>query len=465
MAPMGWWLSVWLGVGVSAAEPTNLILISMDTTRADALSCDEGALPGLASKPPSITPVLDEQAAKGVRFSQFWANAPTTLNSHATMMTGLDPHGHAVVRNGSPLDMGLYTLAERLGEAGYDTMGVVGAAALERAMQLHQGFRIYDDAAEELHGIMYQQRADGVVDRALAAVAERDKAKPSFLFVHFYDPHSPYDPPVPWDERFTDAEYQGPYRVERGKTGRLQRAIEDGTADPADLAYMSGLYLGEVAFMDDQIGRLLRGLEAEGLLERALVILTADHGEVLSEDPIYAYSHGTDVGDGAMRIPLIVRGHGLSLPAGRVVSRQASLAGLAPTIERALGLDIRLGERRDFWDYLRPGPVRWEEGWPEVATEPIYMEATRPRQYEPESGWNNLTFYRSVRAGGYSMAGAPVFDLPYVMKPPHEEEEGVLLWLRALMARWDRLAPSERVDAPMAPATKRALEVLGYLEE
>lgn len=453
-------------MGVSAAvELPNLIVISMDTTRADALSCDEGRLPGLDSKPASITPTLDEQAAQGVRFSQFWANAPTTLNSHATMMTGLDPHGHAVVRNGAPLDMGLYTLAERLSEEGYDTIGVVGAAALERAMQFYQGFRIYDDAAEDLQGMMYQQRADGVVDRALAAIKQRQKEKPSFLFVHLYDPHSPYDPPSPWDERFTDSAYQGDYRQERDKTGRLQRAIEAGSADPKDLAYMSGLYLGEVAFMDAQIGRLLSGLEAEGLLAEALVIFTADHGEILSEDPIYAYSHGTDVGDGVMRIPLIIRGYGLPVPVGRVVSRQASLSGLAPTIERALGLEVRLGERRDFWDYLRPGPVRLAEGWPELATEPVFMEATRPRQYEPEEGWNNLTFYRSVRAGGYSMAGAPVFDLPYAMKAPHEADDGVLLWLRYLMARWDRLAPVERVDTPMAPATKRALEALGYLED
>jgi len=231
------------------------------------------------------------------------------------------------------------------------------------------------------------------------------------------------------------------------------------------VAYISGLYLGEVAFMDSQIGRLLDTLSAKGLLDNALVVITADHGEILSEDSFYAYSHGTDVGDGAMRIPLIVRGYGLSLPRGRVVDRQASLAGLAPTIERALGLEARLGDRRDFWDYLRPGPVRIGEGWPEVGTQPIFMEATRPRQYEPTEGWNNLIFYRSVRAGGYSMVGAPVFDLPYVMKLPHEREEGVLLWLRYLMARWDRLAPSQRVDAPMAPATKRALEVLGYLEK
>jgi len=208
MGAMGWWFIGWWVMGLAAAaDAPNLILISMDTTRADALSCDEGAIPGLVTKPASITPTLDAMAAQGVRFTQFWANAPTTLNSHATMMTGLDPHGHAVVRNGTVLDMGLYTLAERLAEEGYDTIGVVGAAALEEAMQFDQGFRVYDDDTRDLQGIMYQQRADKVVGRAFEALEARREESPLFLFVHLYDPHTPYDPPTPWDERFTDPSY------------------------------------------------------------------------------------------------------------------------------------------------------------------------------------------------------------------------------------------------------------------
>ena len=363
-------------------QAPNVVLISLDTTRADALSCDEGVLPGGVNKG-EVTPVLDAIAKGGVRFQRFWANAPSTLNSHATMMTGLDPHGHAVVRNGTKLDRGLYTLAERLGEEGFDTIGVVAAAALEREMDFHQGFRIYDDTTEELHEIMYQQRAEGVVDRALARVEERDTSKPVFLFVHFYDPHTPYDPPAPYDQRFTDPAYTGPYTTNRNKLGPLVQAINAGNADPADIAFMNGLYLGEVAYMDSQIGRLMAGLAAKNLLDKALVVITADHGEVLNEDPVYAYSHGADVSDGVMRIPLVMRGYGMPFPVGRVVSREASLAGLAPTIEKALGLDVRLGDQRDFWDLIRPGPVRFVEGWPESGPHPVFMEATRPRQFEP----------------------------------------------------------------------------------
>jgi arylsulfatase A-like enzyme len=246
--------------------------------------------------------------------------------------------------------------------------------------------------------------------------------------------------------------------------GPLAQALLDGTADPEDSTYMNALYLGEVAYMDSQVGRLLEGLKQRDLLEETLLVVTADHGEVLSEDSFYAYSHGGDVTDGVMRIPLIMRAYGLPFPKGRIVNRQASLAGLAPTIERVLGLEMRLGDRRDFWDLIRPGPVRVDEGWPERGTEPVFMEASRPRQMEPETGWNNRLFYRSVRAGGYSMVGAPVFEIPYTLSGTEEGGEGLLLWLRYMMARWDSIAPTLRVDTPMAPSTKKALEALGYLE-
>ena len=121
----------------SVVEPGPLVLlVSLDTTRADALSC-YGALPGLGPTDPPMTPNIDAIAAEGARFEHFYANAPTTLSSHATMLTGLDPHGHAIVRNGFPLDPKHPTLQERLEAAGYDTIAVLGSAALESAIASH----------------------------------------------------------------------------------------------------------------------------------------------------------------------------------------------------------------------------------------------------------------------------------------------------------------------------------------
>ena len=125
-------------------DAPNIVLVTLDTTRADAISC-YGVAPGPYRQDTLTTPVLDAVAADGVRFVRFMAHAPSTLSSHATLLTGLDPHGHEVVRNGYPLDPAHPSLAVRLAEQGWDTIAVLGASALERAMGLDRGFRIYDD--------------------------------------------------------------------------------------------------------------------------------------------------------------------------------------------------------------------------------------------------------------------------------------------------------------------------------
>src|SRR5262249_52116767 len=152
-----------------------------------------GIPPGPYRGAAETTPNVDALAAVGVRFDAFFAHAPSTLSSHASMMTGLDPHGHGVVRNGFPLGPDTPTLAERLRDDGYDTVAVVGSAALESAMGLSRGFRVYDDQQSVYLGPEYQSPAKEVVKRALAAVDSRpDPSQPMFLFVHFYDAHAPY---------------------------------------------------------------------------------------------------------------------------------------------------------------------------------------------------------------------------------------------------------------------------------
>jgi arylsulfatase A-like enzyme len=446
------------------APQPNIVLVSFDTTRIDAISAYGKRLPGLRVDTANATPILDRLAADGVRFEQFWALSPTTLNSHATMFTGLTPHEHGVPRNGATLAEEHVTLAERLGEAGWDTIGVVGSAALEGELGIAQGFRVWDDNVDQLSGVMYQHPAHKVVERTLAAVTDRDKKKPLFLFVHFYDAHAPYQPPGPFKDMYAEEHYQGLYRTDPTKLGELQRALESGQADPTDVAYIAGLYQGEVSFMDNQLGRLLAELKNANVLEHTLVVVTADHGEVLSERPIFAYSHGTDVSEGAMHIPLIMRGFGVPMAQRAVVERQASLDGLAPTIERIAGLEATLG--RDFYDHVRPGPVRDEQGWPERPTWPVMMEATRPLEHESKNAWNNLRFYRGIRAGGWALEGAPVFgiDLDFLEADAVPvEEHDVRPVLAGEMALWDANAPPY-VEVNMPPAQRRALIELGYID-
>ncbi len=447
----------------SALAAPNLVLISMDTTRADAVSC-YGTVPGMVADLPPVTPRIDAIAAEGVRLEHFYANAPTTLSSHTTMFTGLDPHGHAVVRNGFPIDPEIDTLTQRLQGAGYDTIAVLGSAALESAMGLDRGFSVYDDDVDELVGFVYQDRAENVIDRTLGHLDARESDKPLFLFVHLYDAHTPYEAPEPYRERFTDPAYVGIWRDASLKYKPLVTQIKEGTADPADVQFVAGRYAGEVGYADAQIGRLVDELERRRLLEDTLLVITADHGENLTDFPFFAYSHGSDVGYGAMHIPLVIRGYGVPVAERAVVKRQASLSGLAATLERAVGLSPTL-PGHGFWDLIRPGPVWDEDGWPERATRPAFLEATRPRSLEPETGWNNRFYFRGIWSGGWGAFGAPIYDLDYdFYDQVTDPQPAILPTLKAQMAAWDADLP-DRQEADQAPATERALRALGYLED
>lgn len=461
---MGWFVGVWalvLASAVASAEEPpgrpNIILISLDTTRADALSC-YGTPPGVTDDLGVRTPTLDRLAAEGTRFANAYAHAPTTLSSHTSMLTGLDPHGHAVVRNGFPLDPTIRTLPQRLSEQGWETVGVVAAAALDSSMGLDRGFSTYDDDLESRFGPMVQDRAERVVDRTLAAVDARAKDRPLFLFAHFYDPHSPYTAPSGAYDRFLAPGYQGPMREELYQLRPLKQALMQGQASPVDLEAVTRRYLAEVTYVDEQIERLLSELDARSLLDHTVVVVTADHGEVLHEHGAYAWSHGYDVFPESLRVPLIVTARGLVLPQGRVVERQVSLSELAPTLERLAGLDASLGMRRDFVDMLAIGPVLDGEGWPERPVHTLFAEATRAK--EDHEAWNNLGLMRMVRAGGHELRAHPDRMPEARMVAGTAKLKPELL---ELLRVWDAKAPPHR-DEEMDEGMRSALEALGYLD-
>ena len=190
-------LVIGAALGACAPEPvpTSAILITLDTTRADALGC--------YGRQGGVTPNLDRMAAEGVLFEAAHTVTPLTLPAHASMLTGLYPIRHSVRENGLwPLPTSAGTLAELASDAGYESVAFVAALVLDRTFGLDQGFAIYDvpPRPTQIAQTHYPERsAKAVVDATLAWLADRDSARPFFLWVHLFDPHAPLAAPAPFD--------------------------------------------------------------------------------------------------------------------------------------------------------------------------------------------------------------------------------------------------------------------------
>ena len=268
---------------------TNLLLITLDTTRADRI--------GAYGDTRAATPTIDRLAREGVRFERAYTAAPLTLPAHVTLMTGREPQAHQVRNNGTySLRPEETTLAEIFRQAGFSTMAMIAAYVLEKKFGLDQGFAVYDDelnASGEATTFRSEITADRVYDK-FSRWLERAPASPFFCWVHLYDPHHPYEPPASFRDRFPD--------------------------DP---------YRGEIAYMDETIGRMLRDLESRGLLKNTLVVVAGDHGEGFGEHG--ESGHGVFCYEETLRVPLIFHQPRL-FRGGRVVTQPVGLVDVLPTL-------------------------------------------------------------------------------------------------------------------------------------
>lgn len=241
--------------------PPWILLVTLDTTRADAMN-------------PTRTPAFEAIAKAGRRFTRAHATVPETLPSHTSMMTGLYPGGHKVHENGRFLTGGHPVLAEELKKAGYNTGAIVSAFVLARRFGLSRGFDVYDD---EMPEAVNERGAAATTDRALAHLKALGTDKPAFLWTHYFDAHAPYAPPEP---HLTAAGGQP--------------------------------YLGEVAFADAQMGRLITAFKAAAAAagREAAIIVTSDHGEGLGDHG--EAQHGNLVYQSTMHVPLAVAGPGVT---------------------------------------------------------------------------------------------------------------------------------------------------------
>ena len=321
----------------SASEPSreaprsNLVLISIDTLRADHV--------GAYGYPLATTPHIDGLARDGLRFSQSVAHAPTTLASHASLLTSLLPqhHGASIPRE-SRLAENAVTLAEVLAGQGYRTASFNGGIQLDAAYGLDRGFGVYESArphdalAPALTGPEDRLR-DGV-ERAIRWLEETPE--PFFLFLHSYEIHHPYTPD-PEYLRLFDADYAGDL-PDHISVELLERINEESEPlSPEDLAHIVHAYDAELRSADEAIGQLVAYLQERSLYDDTLIIVTSDHGEEFGEHGWVGW-HAHSLYDELLLVPLIVKFPGSRL-AGAVSDGQARGIDVAPTALAALGIE------------------------------------------------------------------------------------------------------------------------------
>jgi arylsulfatase A-like enzyme/tetratricopeptide (TPR) repeat protein len=402
-------------------EGANILLVTLDTARADRLGCY-----GYAS---AETPVLDGLARDGVLFERCITPTAFTLPSHASIMTGRYPASHGVRINGDrALADAQTTLAERLSEAGYRTGAFIGAFVLDGRWGLKQGFEHYDDnfdlkPGEQLDLVRVQRTGDKVVDAALTWLKETD-ARPFFAWVHLYDPHTPYEPPEPWRSRLNDS--------------------------------LSHLYDGEIAFADSQVGRLLDWLASQGLEKKTIVVAVGDHGEGLGSHG--EAEHGYFVYDYAVHVPFLVR---LPLDGFRGIRAPAQVrtTDIVPTLLDLIGAHVPAEIDGESLAPLLAHPNR--EG-PRYA----FSESMSPSlQY----GWGELY---GVQTLSYKYIEAPKPEL-YDLREDPEEDDNVLVRLPGVAKEMREAlkkiregtgarAP-ETQEANIDEETMRRLASLGYI--
>ncbi|HET6268299.1 MAG TPA: sulfatase, partial [Acidobacteriota bacterium] len=261
-----------------AADKPNIILITIDTLRADHLGCY-----GAKS---NASPHIDQLAAKSVIFENAYSVAPITLTSHTTILSGVYPNKHGVRDNAVFAPAPQPLLQESLKSGGYHTAAFVSGAPLLSRFGLTRGFDLYDD---DFAG--RERTAETTTQRALQWITHQKS--PYFVWIHYYDPHAEYQPPASYRERFRNQ-----------------------------------LYDGEIAFVDDQIGNLLASIHSN-----AIILITADHGESLGEHG--EKTHAVFLYNATLRVPLILFSPGIK-PGRR--PEPVSLVDIAPTLREAAGL-------------------------------------------------------------------------------------------------------------------------------
>jgi len=361
---------------VAAAPAPNIILITLDTTRADRM--------GFLGSPLGLTANLDALAKQSVIFAQAYSHVPLTTASHATILTGTYPQFSGVNDFGKPLSPELPYLPDILHKRGYRTAAFVGSLVLDpiggTAPGFDRGFDTYDagfrsrrSGEDRFHTL--ERRAGDVVARSIAWL-KKGPREPFFLWIHLYDAHDPYDPPAPYAARYAKAPYDG-----------------------------------EVSYVDASVGKLLAALRAKGFYDGALIAVMADHGEAFGEHG--ERSHGIFLYDETIHVPLLFKLP--AQPGSKRIDARVGLVDVTPTILHVVGIPIpRTVQGESLLGMMKQASLypqrKASKGISRAQTSPIpdrplYAETDYPRR---AFGWSSL---RSLRVGKYLFVKAPEREL------------------------------------------------------
>ncbi len=355
-------------IPVTRESGLNVLLITLDTTRADRI--------GAYGYTKARTPNLDAIARNGVLFSNAYCQVPLTLPSHCSIMTGTNPLTHGVHNNGTyTLPADKITLAQVLKGRGYRTAAFVSSFSVDSRFGLDQGFDVYDDSFQEdlpFKALNSERKAEQVYDACLPWL-DKLKDEPFFCWVHFFDPHLPYNPPSPYREEFKDR-----------------------------------LYDGEVAYMDYMIGELMRKIQEKNLLGRTLIVAAGDHGEAFGERG--EAGHGIFLYDMAMKVPLLFYAEN-HLPARSILPARVRLIDIFPTVLDLLNIPL-------------PESIQGTSLVPYIQKKrkndlDSYMETYYPKE---NYGWAP---YVGLIAGDWKYIRAPKEEL-YNLKTDQEEAKNEL---------------------------------------
>ena len=344
--------------------PYNLLIITIDTLRADRLGC--------YGCKEAETPNIDRLAGKGVRFENCYSSIPLTLPSHCTIFTGREPITHKVRNNGSYfLDKREETFPEILKSHNYTTSAIISAWVLHSKFGLNQGFDYYDDSLDikQMAGNLAEITAD-VVYNKFRHWLEMNHHQKFFSWIHFYDPHSPFQPPGEYAKRFK-----------------------------------SNPYDGEVSFVDFQIGKIIEDLKIKKIIDKTLIIITSDHGEAFGEHK--EIGHGIFCYEESLRVPLIFY-NPPTFKKGRVVSQRTRLIDIMPTILELLQIEIPPTIRGNSFAQLLFEDV-------EIRDPTVYFESLFGKE---EMNWAPLT---GIISENYKYISLPEPELYDLKNDPMEE--------------------------------------------